>query len=199
MNVTSMLSVTSFQSSGSSSAVSSASGHHHKHKSMADMVNQMGSAIDDAKDSGKLTGDQADALKKMLAQIMDLLKNNQTASNDSDGSNSVPSLSSDVRQKIKDILKQVSQQFMAALQNAQGDAQASSQANPADQLFSKIDTNGDGTISKGELKDFVSNLQSGNHSQGAQSNAPQTQTYGQQGSFRLTMLSVSQSTFSVSA
>jgi hypothetical protein len=140
-----------------------------------------------------MTDDQAAAIKKELDSISELLKNGQSASGSSGGNtNAVSQLSSDDRQNIRDVLKSIGKQLFASLS-----AQSTQATSPVDDLFAKIDTNGDKSISKNELTDFVSSMTQGG--QNASDLFSKPQTYGQQGSFSLTMVSYSQSTFSVTA
>jgi hypothetical protein len=146
MSNTSLMDVTSVSAFQSSWAVQGASHHHHKPQSLTDMISQMSSAVDDAVKAGKLSDDQAAAIKKDLEAISDLLKNGQASSSGSNGtSNAASQLSSDDRQTIRDTLKDIGKQIFAALSS-----QSAQAAGPVDDLFSKIDTNGDKSISKNE-------------------------------------------------
>ncbi|MDD5675602.1 MAG: EF-hand domain-containing protein [Chitinivibrionales bacterium] len=205
MDISSLLSTMNTQSAQGSGAVQ---GHHHHHKSPADMVSQLDSAIDDAVKAGKLTSDQASQMKTALSSISDLLKNSQagstgatSATDPTSSSGSLANLSADDRQKIRSVLKDVSKQLFAALNpqgttaaGSTGSSAATAAQSPADALFAAMDTNGDGKIDKSELTSFVNNLSSASGASAPWSG----QTYGQQGSFSLSM-SMSQSTFEVSA
>jgi Ca2+-binding EF-hand superfamily protein len=152
------------QAIGSTSGTSTTQavhGHHRHHKSMADMVKDMSSAIDDAQKAGKLTNDQAASMKKELDDITKMLSQNQTGStsqsastnqaNSTSQTGSVSQLSADDRKKIRSEMHDVEKQLFAALNPQQSTATA---ANPTDQvnnLFKAMDSNGDGTIDKNEL------------------------------------------------
>jgi len=147
--------------------------HHHKHKTMSQQVDDMSTAIDNALKAGKLTNDQATAMKSELDDIKQKL--GQTQNGQQGQSGSVSKLSDDDRKKIGEEFHDVRKQLFSAL-NPQASAATSGDA--ASQLFSKIDANNDGNISKDEFQTFVDNLTKGQNA---------GQLYGQGGNYSLSM------------
>lgn len=188
MNILSQMSVSYSQDTQTVQGASS----HHKPKSLADMIGEMSSAIDDAVKAGKLTSEQGDTIQKQLEALADLLKTGRTGSTSSnDTSGNTPSINSDDRQMIREAIKRIGQQFFAASMSG------TQVADPIDNLFSKIDGNGDKAISKSEFTTFANSLNHSEQNGGTEQSKPQT--YGQHGSFSLTMVSYQQSTFSMMA
>jgi hypothetical protein len=166
--------------------------HHHR-KSLADMVTDIESAIDNAVGSGKLSGDLGAQIKKQLEAIADELKQTQASSGQT---GTTDQMSSDDRMKIRKELREIGKELFAAL-NSQ-DSSQSTAVRSSNDLFSKIDTDSNGSISKGELSGYLSQMYSSgaNNADTANSNA----TYGQQGSFKMTVsMTMKQSTFSMYA
>ena len=126
----------------------------HHHGSIADRVNAMEDAIDKAVKAGKLTDDQAAAMKKELDDVKQVLSSAQPGG--SNQSNPVAQLSDDDRKKIFSELSDVRKKLYAAL-NPDGSDQAVSN-NTLNNLFAAIDSNNDGSISKDEFADFLKNL-----------------------------------------
>jgi chromosome segregation ATPase len=145
--------------SGSSSVQGMGGGHHHHRKSISDQVNQMGTAIDNAVSAGTMTGDQATTLKKELADITKTLASAQTSSASTTAqtgkTNPLSQLSDDDRKKIFSELQDVRKQLKAASSQA---SSAGSGNDAVSKLFSQIDTDGNGSISSGEFKEFLANV-----------------------------------------
>jgi hypothetical protein len=155
-----------------SSGVQSMTGgghHHHHHKSISDQVSQMGSAIDKAVSAGTMTSDQASALKKELADITQTLSQNAAPSGTATGtsgtgattsSNPLSQLSDADRKKVFGELQDVRKQIHAAFssQNTSAASGATNNTDAVTNLFSKIDTNGDGSIDKNEFTQFLAQI-----------------------------------------
>jgi Ca2+-binding EF-hand superfamily protein len=141
--------------------------HHHHHKSISDQISQMGSSIDNAVKAGTMTSDQATSLKNELADITKTLGQTSTASTtattsssgQSGQSNPLSQLSDADRKKVFSELQDVRKQLQASF--AQGTDASSSTSGGSDavsQLFSQIDTNNDGSISKDEMTQFLAQV-----------------------------------------
>ena len=150
---------------GSSSVQGMGGHHHHHHKSISDQVSQMGSAIDNAVKTGAMTSDQATSLKKELADITSTLgsASSATSSTSSGGqsgqSNPLSALSDSDRKKVFSELQDVRKQLYATnAQSASANSSASSGNDAVSQLFSQIDTNNDGAISKDEMTQFLAQI-----------------------------------------
>jgi chromosome segregation ATPase len=145
--------------SGSSGVQGMSGGHHHHRKSISDQVNQMGTAIDNALSAGTMTSDQASALKKELADITKTLAGAQTSSASSTAqtnkTNPLSQLSEDDRKKIFSELQDVRKQLKAASSQASG---ADSGSDAVSKLFSQLDTDANGAISKDEFKQFLAQV-----------------------------------------
>jgi hypothetical protein len=178
-------------SSLSSSAVQGTQGHHHHRKSIADMISNMETAINDAVKSGKLTSDQASSLTKELDDIKQTLSQAQSGASTTTGG--ISQLSADDRQKIRKELHDIGKQLFQAL-NPQSAASSTQQNNGVDAIFKALDTNGDGNITKDEMTSFLSSLTSN----GSNSNGLVTTnfTYSEQATLSI---SQTQSTFSATA
>lgn len=146
------------------SAVQGVSGghHHHHHKSISDQVSQMGSAIDNAVQAGTMTSDQAATLKKELTDITQTLSQSSTSSvsttsgsTTTSGSNPLAQLSDADRKKVFGELQDVRKQLFAASPQSAGSTNG---ANSASQLFSQIDTNGNGSIDQAEFTQFLAQI-----------------------------------------
>jgi hypothetical protein len=176
----------------SNSQVQGVQGHHHHHrKSMADKVDDMQSAIDDAVKSGKLTSDQASALTKELDEIKKMLSQVQT----SPGAGGATRLSSGDQDKMRKELQDVGKKLFSAL-NASSSSQ---QSNGVDAFFKALDSNKDGSISKGEMSSFFNSLTSGGSTSGGSN--PSTMpvgNYAYSSQASLTVIRM-QSTFSMTA
>jgi len=129
-------------------ATQSVQGHHHRHhRSMADKISMMDSAIDEAVKAGKLTGDQAAQMKKELDSITQTLKNSQTSSG-------TPLASNDLQQ-IKAEFQDVRKQLYDAL-HPQG---ATSTSNDAiSKLFQMMDADGNGAVDRDEFLTFINQM-----------------------------------------
>jgi hypothetical protein len=179
-------------SSLSNSAVQGVQGHHHHHKkSLADMIKEMESAIDNATKSGKLTSDQASAMTKLLDDIKNTLA--QAQSSNSTQATSATQLSADDRDKIRKELQDIGKQLFQAL-NSQS-ASSTQQNNGVDAIFKAMDANGDGSINKDEMTSFLSSLTS-NAAYNGSGLAAGKVLYSEQATFSM---SESRSTFSVTA
>jgi hypothetical protein len=180
-------------SSQSSSAVQGTQGHQHHHKkSIADMINNLESAINDAAKSGALTSDQASAMTKELDDIKNTL--NPTSSSASQ-TNGATQLSADDRQKIKKELQDIGKQLFQALNSQSASAPSSAQqSSGVDAIFKAMDTNQNGSVSKDELTSFLSSQTSN----AANSNGlvASSFTYSEQATLSI---SETQSRFSVTA
>ncbi len=117
---------------------------HHHHKSIADMISNMASGIDDAVKAGKLTNDQAAQMKKELDSIAEILKKDQASSG--------AELTSEDRQQIRKVLHDVRERLLAAL-NPQGAGSIAS-GGIAGYMFKQMDANGDGVVSQNEFATF---------------------------------------------
>ena len=152
------------QVTGSSAQNVQGQHHHHHHKSVSDQVSQMGSAIDSAVQAGTMTADQATSLKKELADVTQTLGQSSTsastASTSTTGlsgqSNPLSQLSDEDRKKVFSELQDVRKQLHAA--NSQAASGSSSGSNAVGNLFSQIDSNGDGSISKDEFMQFLAQV-----------------------------------------
>jgi polyhydroxyalkanoate synthesis regulator phasin len=131
--------------------------HHHHHKSMANMISDMESAIDDAVKTGKLTDDQATQMKKELDDITKALTNSQ-ASSGTQGSSGTQPTSEDlqkIRTEFQDVRKQLFDALNSQASNLQGTTPVS---NGVENLFKLIDANGNGTINENEFFTFINSL-----------------------------------------
>lgn len=117
----------------------------------------MGSAIDNAVTAGTMTSDQAAALKKELADVTQILgqatqaASTGTSSSQTGQTNPLSQLSDADRQKVFSELQDVRKQLHAAMG-------PSSANNEAGNLFSQIDTDGNGSISKDEFTQFLAQM-----------------------------------------
>jgi hypothetical protein len=176
-----------------SSGVQNVSGgghHHHHHKSIADQVNQLGTAIDSAVKAGTMTSDQATSLKSELADITKTLGLNSTAgttsstgatanasaTGSSSQSNPLSQLSDTDRKKVFGELQDVRKQVFAAFSALDVDANtgSSSAGDAATKLFSMLDTDKNGAISKDEFTQFLAQIGANalGYNSNATSNAP---------------------------
>ena len=164
--------------------------HHHHHKSIADQVNQLGTAIDSAVKAGTMTSDQATSLKSELADITKTLGLNSTANTTSSTSttanasatgstsqsNPLSQLSDADRKKVFSELQDVRKQVFAAFSSQDADATSgtSSAGDAVSNLFSKIDTDNNGAISKDEFTQFLAQIGANalGYNSNATSNAP---------------------------
>jgi EF-hand domain len=160
-------------SASSSSGVQGMSGghHHHHHKSVSNQVSQMGSAIDNAVSAGTMTSDQAASLKKELADITQTLSQASTTATSATSAtagttgqtgqgNALSQLSDSDRKKVFSELQDVRKQLFAA-SNTQGTTATSATSGSSDaanQLFSQIDTNGNGSIDQAEFTQFLAQI-----------------------------------------
>lgn len=156
-------------------------GHHHHRGNITDVINQMSAGIDNAVKAGKLTEDQAAEMTKQLDAINEKLKSNPAGKG--------AQLSQDERQQIRKELHAIGKQLYSAIK-ADGSSEDKS-GSLVNELFKKIDSNGDNKIDKDELAEFVKNINDGE--QGAA--APTSST--PQISYSVT--TVTQSTFSITA
>lgn len=167
-------------STASTSGTQAAQGHHHHHrKSVSDQVSEMSSAISSAVQSGQLTSSQATSLQNELNSITQTLASAQnpasatatssssttasstSATSTSSGQGGLSQLSSADRQKVMQELHDVKKQLFQDLNpQSTSSTSAASSASQINSLFSAMDTNGDGTISKSELTNFLSQLSS---------------------------------------
>jgi len=186
-------------------------GHHHHRKSVSDQVSQMGSAIDKAVQAGTLTSDQAASMKKELADVTQTLSQNASSSSTatstsattgtdsttgssstSSQSNSLSQLSDTDRKKVlgelQDVRKQLHSAFGAQSANASGSTSSSSSASDAiSQLFSQMDSNGNGSIDQNEFSQFLAQ------------NSPNAYGYNPQGNASSAASVLTGSNFSVTA
>lgn len=140
-------------------------GHHH-HKSIADQVSQMSSAIDNAVQAGTMTSDQAATLKKELADVTQTLgQNTQAASTtgstaQNSQTNPLSQLSDADRKRIFGELQDVRQQLYSAMnpQGTSATSAASGNNNEIANLFSQIDTDHNGTIDQNEFTQFLAQI-----------------------------------------
>ena len=162
--------------------------HHHHHKSIADQVNQLGTAIDSAVTAGTMTSDQATSLKSELADITKTLgltsSSSTTASTGTTASttgstsqsNPLSQLSDADRKKVFSELQDVRKQVFAAFSSQDADATSgtSSAGDAVSNLFSKIDTDNNGAISKDEFTQFLAQIGANalGYNSNATSNAP---------------------------
>jgi len=134
--------------------VQGAKGHHRHHKSISDQMKDMESAIDNAVSAGKLTNDQAAAMKTELDDAKQTLGQNQTSGSNQTGS--MAQLSDDDRKKVFNDIQDVRKQLHTAIAPQGSSSQASgAQMN---QLFVSMDGDGNGSISKDEFEAFMNNL-----------------------------------------
>jgi EF-hand domain len=191
MDLSQILGATSM--SGGSQVQGMGGHHHHHHKSISDQVSQMTSAIDNAVTAGTMTSDQATTLKNELADITKMLSQaSTTAASATSGtsttgqSNQLSQLSDADRKKIFSELKDVRQQLFGALnpQAANATSGTSGANNAVSQLFSQIDTDGNGSISQSEFTQFLAQI--GANALG----------YNQNGSASSVSMQFSESTFS---
>jgi polyhydroxyalkanoate synthesis regulator phasin len=141
-------------STASTGAQVQGTGGHHHHKSLADQINDMNTAIDNAVKAGKLTDDQATAMKKELDDVKQTLSQNQA--NGSSQTGSATQLSDDDRKKVFSELKDVRKQLHAAM-SPQGSAAGASD-DQLNKLFSSMDADGNGSVSKEEFEAFMNTL-----------------------------------------
>ena len=130
----------------SATPVQGMGGHHHHHKSISDQVSSMESAIENAVKAGKLTDDQATAMKKELDDVTQTLAQNQavatsqTSATGQTGTTSqtsaISQLSDDDKKKIFGELQDVRKQLHAAMAS-QGTASAAS-GDQINQMFSSM-------------------------------------------------------------
>lgn len=141
--------------------------HHHRGGNIADMISKMSTGIDDAVKAGKLTQDQSTDMKKQLDAISEKLNSDPTGKG--------ADLSQDDRQQIRKDLHDIGKQLKVAMSPKNSDGtQAGSLV---DQLFKKLDSNGDQKIDKDELSSFINNLSSGAQQTNGQKNAQQQTSY----------------------
>jgi hypothetical protein len=136
-------------------------GHHHRHKSISDQVNQMGTMIDNAAHAGKLSSDQAATLKNELADITKIMSQNTQTSSAADAvltnkTNPLSQLSDDDRKKIFNELQDVRKQLKTAL--APQGSSASGSTDSVSRMFSQIDADNNGAISKDEFTNFLAQV-----------------------------------------
>lgn len=153
----------------------STQGHHHHHRpSISNQVSNLSSAINNAVNSGQLTSDQATSMEKELNDITQTLasatQSSSTSTTSQSGSSTNQSglsqLSDSDRKKVMQELQDVRKQLFQALNpQAAGSASATSNSDQINSLFSAMDTNGDGTIDKSELTNYINQIE--NSSQGA--------------------------------
>jgi hypothetical protein len=175
-----------------SSGVQNVSGgghHHHHHKSIADQVNQLGTAIDSAVKAGTMTSDQATSLKSELADITKTLGLNSTAGTTANASatgsksqsNPLSQLSDADRKKVFGELQDVRKQVFAAFSALDVDANtgSSSAGDAVTKLFSMLDTDKNGAISKDELTQFLAQIGANalGYNSNATSNAPNSSSF----------------------
>jgi ribosomal protein S20 len=164
--------------------------HHHHHKSIADQVNSLGTAIDKAVSAGTMTSDQATSLKSELADITKTLGQtasssttastgttaNASATGSTSQSNPLSQLSDADRKKVFSELQDVRKQVFAAFSSQDADATSgtSSAGDAVSNLFSKIDTDNNGAISKDEFTQFLAQIGANalGYNSNATSNAP---------------------------
>jgi len=158
--------------------------HHRHHGSLADMIDQLKSTIDDAAKAGKLTDDQAADMKKTLDDIAELLKQNGSGAQ----------VSADDRHQIRNELREIGKQLFAALSSQ--DAPSATSGGQVDDLFKAMDANGDGSIDKNELSGYLSQSADGNGALAGVSNG--AGVYTQQASMSFS-ISYSQRTFTAVA
>jgi len=151
---------------GSSSVQGMGGHHHHHHKSISDQVSQMGSAIDNAVTAGTMTSAQASTLKSELSDITNTLSSASSASatsststaSQSGQSNPLSALSDSDRKKVFSELQDVRKQLYATNAQSSSATSGASGNNAVNNLFSSIDSNGDGSISKDEFTQFLATL-----------------------------------------
>ncbi len=174
-------------------------GHHRHKKGLGDMITDMQSAIDNAAKTGKLTSDQAAALSKQLDAIKKELSQAQaSSSSQSVNSTQVANAtqpSSDYRQKIRKELHEVGKQLFEAIKSSDS-ASSTQQSNSLDSIFKAMDVNGDGSISKDEMKSFLTNLSANGDNGSSDTFTSLSFTYSQQATMTM---SQSQSGFSAVA
>jgi Ca2+-binding EF-hand superfamily protein len=164
--------------------------HHHHHKSIADQVNSLGTAIDKAVSAGTMTSDQATSLKSELADITKTLGQtasssttastgttaNASATGSTSQSNPLSQLSDADRKKVFGELQDVRKQVFAAFSALDVDANTgtSSAGDAVTKLFSMLDTDKNGSISKDELTQFLAQIGANalGYNSNATSNAP---------------------------
>ena len=138
--------------------VQGAQGHHHHRKSMSDQLSDMNTAIDNAVKAGKLTNDQATAMKKELDDVKQTLSQSQTSGSSQTGAST---LSADDRKKVFGELQDVRKQLHTATA-PQGTA-AGATGDQIDKLFSSMDADANGSVSKEEFEAFMSSLPQGGY------------------------------------
>jgi len=146
------LSQSSISSNGAQ--VQGAQGHHHKHKSITDQISSMSTAIDNAVKAGKLTDDQAAAMKKKLDDVKQTIGQNQS---NSSGQSSISQLSDADKKKVFGELQDVRKELHSAMGSQQG-ASAGATSDQINQMFTSMDSNGDGNVSKDEFASFLNTL-----------------------------------------
>ena len=160
-----------------------AQGHHHHHMTMSQRVDKMESLIDQAVKDGKLTDDQATAMKKQLDDIKTTLANAKTSGTP---------LTEDQRKEVRQEMQDIGKQLFSAINPPQNTpvAAPTSSAN----LFAKLDTNGNGTIDQNEFSAFMDQLKSNPQSL---IDAFSPTAYNQQGNITVSVMQ--QSTISINA
>jgi Ca2+-binding EF-hand superfamily protein len=152
-------------------SVSNANTNHKHRLSLAEMLSQTQSTINDDLKAGKLTADQATALKKELDAIAKSLQDARTNGTQ---------ISADDRRKMRDELKKVGEDLENAV-TAEGKKDVA--MNPGlDDLFKKIDTNGDGKIDNSELNNYLSQTAAD-----SPSDPLNASTYNQEGTLSISM------------
>jgi hypothetical protein len=154
-------------------------GHHHG-GNITDMISKMSAGIDNAVKAGKLTEDQAVEMKKRLDAINEKLK--------SDNPGKGIQLSQHDRQQIRKELHAIGKQLYSAMK-ADGSGEVKSDG-LVNELFKKIDSNGDNKIDKDEFASFVKNINNDEQDAAPTSNIQQ---------FSYSITTVTQSTFSITA
>jgi hypothetical protein len=152
----------------------------HRHMSMSQRIDQMSSMIDKATSDGKLTADQATEMKKQLDEIKTMLADAKTSG--------IP-LTEDQRRQIRDEMKTVGKQLYSTAGNPPPASTSNFEsATAVNNLFAKIDANGDGTIDKDEFADFVKKLKENTN---GLADYLRKATYDQAGNLSITMTQAS--------
>jgi hypothetical protein len=145
---------TNASNASNDSLVQGTKGHHHHHKSISDQVNDMNTAIDNAVKAGKLTNDQAAAMKKELDDVKQTLSQNQTGGSNQTGS--IAQLSDDDRKKVFTELSDVRKQLHTAM--APQETASAASGDQLNQMFASMDADGNGSVSKDEFEAFMNSL-----------------------------------------
>jgi hypothetical protein len=161
----------------------------HHRQSLSEAISTMQSRIDDAVDKGKLPDDLADAMKKVLDALAELLKKGQTGQG-AQATNSEAQLSNDDRFHVKFQLREIGKQLFSALNPSDSTPSPTGQV---DNLFKAVDANSDNKIDKGEFSKYLS---SQTNSSGGLTGT--NAIYTQQASFSMA-ISVTQRSFSAIA